>query len=868
MTLTVVSAGPCEDIVLNASCTAEDCPPPTIVLTGQDSACLNNPTIIDLDALVNGSPGVGTWAGPGITDPAMGLFDPQLAAAGQHQVTFTAVVNGCPFTEPYLITVFDSLTADFTLDPVICETDVAGLTFTGNASASAVYDFDFGPATVVSGTGPGPYQLSWASPGSKTVRLQVSENGCMSDIISHTTDVIATLNPPVINCSPNTSGILFTWTIDPAASAFVVNTLTGPTGNPIGMDSLEFTGMVPGDTAEIEIISISAGPCPDRRDTLLCIARLCPMPVITITPVNDICLYPGTAPVDLNVTVTNGAGSGTWAGPGITDVINGIFNPVLAGAGSHLVTFNYTDDGCDFVESITINVYDVPDAFISNTDLMITCATGSIFLDGSSSSGAPLTYQWSTATGVINGPANASIAEVTAQGVYKLVVTNSISGCKDSTSVTVTQDSNIPTADAGPDKTLDCNVTSFALGGNSTTGPDIIYSWSTSDGNIVGLTNGLMVTVDQVGQYDILVRDTVTGCQATDRALVGIDTAVATIILTPGDTIDCNTSVTTAQSTLSEPVSDYTLTWSTLDGTIVGGINGQSIDVSQGGTYTLTIKNKLNGCENSEDVFIPESDEIIDAVDASVTNVVCHGDNNGTITVHGITGGVAPYTYTWSGTGQSGTDLVNLGPGSYSLTVSDQNGCTFTQTFQVIEPELVTISVGPDMTVQAMDSVIISLITNLSQGAVSSIDWSSGDGSLNCPGCPTIQFIASSSTSITAMIVDTSGCDATDSMRLTVVVPRIYYIPNVFSPNDDGNNDYFTIYGRFNLTRLNYLRVFDRWGNQLFEKLDFDPNVPELGWDGRFNGESMLPGVYVYSAELEFEDGRTQIVHGDVTIMR
>ncbi len=868
MTLTVVSAGPCPDIVVMATCTAENCPPPTIILSGQDSACLNNPTIIDLDALVNGNPDPGVWAGPGIIDPVQGLFDPQVAAAGAHQVTFTATVNGCDFTEPYLITVFDSLTADFVLDPVICISDAAGLTYTGNASAGAVYDYTFGTANVIAGTGAGPYQLDWATAGSKTVRLQVSENGCASDIISHVTDVIATLNAPVINCSPNTSGILFSWTVDPDASGHVVNTLIGPVGTPVGTDSLNFTGLVPGDIVEIEIISISAGPCPDRRDTLQCEARLCPSPVIVITPVDDICLYPGTASFDMEVSVTNGAGSGDWAGTGITNTTTGRFDPTIAGAGAHLITYNYNDDGCDFVESVTVNVYDVPDAFISNTDLIITCAAGSIFLDGSASSGSPLSYEWTTDVGVIGSGINTPIAEALAPGVYQLLVTNTISGCVDSTSVTVGQDSNIPTSDPGPDKTITCDSLSFTLGGASTTGPDIIYIWSTPDGNIVGPTNGLYITANRDGEYNLIVRDTVTGCQSSGRVDIGIDTAVASITLTAGDTIDCNTAISFAESALSGPVADYNLSWTTMDGTIVGGTTGEDIDVSQGGTYTLTIENKNNGCENSEDVFVPESDEIIDAVDASITNVVCNGDNNGTVTVLGITGGLPPYTYVWSGTNQGGTDLINLGPGTYTVTVSDQNGCSFITSYTVSEPDKVTLSVGPDMTVRAMDSVVIASITNLTPGATAGITWTSGEGAINCPGCPSIAFIASTSTTITSMIVDTSGCDATDSMRLTVLVPKIYYIPNVFSPNNDGVNDYFTIYGRFNLDRIGYLRIFDRWGNQVFEKLDFDPNVDTLGWDGTFNDEPMQPGVYAFSARLDFEDGKSEFVTGDITIVK
>jgi hypothetical protein len=187
-------------------------------------------------------------------------------------------VNGCPFSEPYLITVFDSLTADFTIDPLICITDDATLTYSGNASGTAVYSYNFGTGTVVSGSGAGPYELNWGTSGPQTVRLQVSDNGCFSDIITQNTDVVATLNPAVINCAPNTSGILFSWTTDPLASSYDVNTLIGPAGTPSG-NTMNYTGLVPGDTVQIEIISYSAGPCPDISDTLLCIAKACPTPV-------------------------------------------------------------------------------------------------------------------------------------------------------------------------------------------------------------------------------------------------------------------------------------------------------------------------------------------------------------------------------------------------------------------------------------------------------------------------------------------------------------------------------------------------------------------------------------------------------------
>ncbi len=866
MTLTVVSGGPCDNITLMDTCVAENCPPPTIVLSGPDSLCLNAPAIINLDAVVNGSPGVGVWTGPGITNGTTGSFDPNVSGTGQHQVVYTVDVGGCSFSDSYLITVFDSITADFVVDPLICVTDVANVVYMGNASGGATYLYDFGTATIVSGSGAGPYQINYSSPGPKSVRLQITENGCFSDVITQNIDVSPTLNAPVVNCQPTTSEITFNWTDDNPAG-YIVNILSSHVGVTM-IPEINFSGLVPGDSVVIEIISLTNGPCPIRKDTFSCVARACPMPGFTLAPVPDICLYPGTSAFDLEVVVMGGNGVGDWSGPGIIDAVKGTFDPMAAGAGTHVITFHYLDDGCDFFEPLNINVFDPPVAFISNTSLVLTCAGGNILLlDGSGSSGGSLIYEWTTGDGFINFGQNQDKAEVAANGTYQLKVIDSSSGCVDSTTVVVTEDANTPDAVAGPDRVITCDSVTFVLGNGSSTGPNIIYSWTTPNGNIIGSTTGISITVDQVGDYNIAVLDTVNGCQSFDVAVVTIDTSTASITLTPGDTIDCNTTLSGVESLLSAPVSDYDLEWTTADGSISGSTTAQNIDISQGGTYTLTITNKINGCKRSASAFVAESDEIIDAVDVTQTNVVCFGNDNGTLTIMGVTGGSPPYTYQWS-VSQSGSDLFSLSPGQYSLTVSDQNGCSFIKVFTITEPLKVTADVGPDFTAAAGDSVTINLITNLNLNAISDISWI-GIDAMNCPGCPSLQFIATSTGTIVAMVTDTAGCSAADSMRLTVIVPRIIFVPTLFSPNDDGINDYFFISGKPNLTMVPFLRIYDRWGNQVFEKMDGTPGVKEDGWDGKFNGgQYMQPGVYVYSAKLLYDDGVTETIKGGITIIR
>ena len=118
------------------------------------------------------------------------------------------------------------------------------------------------------------------------------------------------------------------------------------------------------------------------------------------------------------------------------------------------------------------------------------------------------------------------------------------------------------------------------------------------------------------------------------------------------------------------------------------------------------------------------------------------------------------------------------------------------------------------------------------------------------------------------MVRDTNGCEASVSVRIFVRVPRITFIPNVFSPNGDNVNDYFTVFGRQNLINVQHLRIFDRWGEMVFQRENFTPGIPELGWDGRMANDNLMPGVYVYSAILEYDDGEVEVVRGDITLMR
>ena len=118
------------------------------------------------------------------------------------------------------------------------------------------------------------------------------------------------------------------------------------------------------------------------------------------------------------------------------------------------------------------------------------------------------------------------------------------------------------------------------------------------------------------------------------------------------------------------------------------------------------------------------------------------------------------------------------------------------------------------------------------------------------------------------MVEDTNGCIAQASLMLEAAIDPGVFIPNVFSPNGDGVNDAFTVFGNADVKRIVELRVFDRWGSFVFSNTDFPPNAENSGWDGSFRNADMNPAVFVYWAHVEFEDGSESFYKGDVTLVR
>jgi len=242
-------------------------------------------------------------------------------------------------------------------------------------------------------------------------------------------------------------------------------------------------------------------------------------------------------------------------------------------------------------------------------------------------------------------------------------------------------------------------------------------------------------------------------------------------------------------------------------------------------------------------------------------NLVCNQDSLELGTNHSF------LEYHWS-TGDTTATISVIEPGYYVLTALDVCG--------QYKDSVFVGEIVPNHYIELHDTLIINAqnieITPLVSGYWTQIHWYNGQGEPVSSGLKFKAYIAGN-TFYYAELIDENGCVAIDTMWVNFEYrdcSNSFFVPNVFSPNNDGINDYFTIYGKAECVRLiKRLSVFDRWGEVVFEANNFEPGVESMGWDGYIRKKKdMNPGVFVYWAELEFYDGHIEFLKGDVTLVK
>jgi hypothetical protein len=375
------------------------------------------------------------------------------------------------------------------------------------------------------------------------------------------------------------------------------------------------------------------------------------------------------------------------------------------------------------------------------------------------------------------------------------------------------------------------------------------------------------VTITVAGTYTFNVVAS-NGCTNPIPVNVASNFTTPTVVASvPGD-LNCTTTSLSINGTGSSTGGSFSYEWTTTGGNIVSGANSLNPVVDAPGTYTLLITNLLNGCTETETVAVSNDPNVPTALDLTVRDIKCFGDENGVIAVTGVNGGVEPFVYSLNGATASSIDqFSNLAAGEYTLSLEDANGCLLDTLLSITEPAELSVELGPDMSVHLGDSVTVQAQI-MNETPVADVRWNLAPNR-DSSDCCSFNYQPLQTYNHVITVVDENGCVASDVLNVVVRRDRQVFIPNIFDLNSDNPlNSVLMIQGGNDVVKIHKWLIFDRWGDAVFQVDNFLPNDPAYAWNGTVRGSKGQPAVYVWVAEIEFLDGQIETFEGDVTIVR
>ena len=762
---------------------------------------------------------------------------------GSYTVSITDV-NNCPAVFTQVLNTTQVIVNLVSKQDIGCGGAAKGSITVAAAGGTPTYDYDWGISGQTSTT------ITGLDPGTYTVTVSDSE-GC-TDTLSATIVVV--------------SGVLITGfdTVSILCNNQATGLITVKTNIPAGVSISNYNWKGPSATANLATINnlVSGTYFITITDTNGCTATDSvfisqPTPIVVTDSLKITPSCPGSKNGSLGVTVTGGTPSYiyTWSSnniPGGLSVISGL------GAGVYKVSITDSNNCPATVQTLTLE--DVPKIIVSFSNIISPLCfngpcTGSVIANAVYSDGSNGSFNFKWESGETDNNTDISGATSLCAGWQSITITDSQCGIVDSVFVPAAEEIIVTIAEVvnvscsgGSDGSAELSVS----GGS----PNYFFQWSSGAANTAKIINL------PASSYVATVSDS-KGCtaesplvqvQQPDPMVAFIDQAITSPITCAG--IDDGVIAVRFEGGNSGPA---TYLWSP------NVSQTEEANDLGPGTYLITITDS-KGCTASVNytLFTPPP---VGATIPPITEPECFGFQTFVSIINPFGGTGAPYKYTVDNGPLLDSDVkAAIFAGNHIVTVYDGKGCFTEYSISVGEPDEVVVNLGPDLEVELGDS--LQILPFISTSDISSFTWTPTTYLSNTN---TIQPIVKPNepTIYTLVVFDGSGCSGQDEIFVDVDNNRNVYIPNTFSPNADGINDLFRIGTGIGVRNLKFIQIFDRWGEKVFEINNVPPSdVTGPGWDGRFRGRYVDPGVFVYMVSVEFLDNVTLLYRGDITVMR
>jgi len=536
--------------------------------------------------------------------------------------------------------------------------------------------------------------------------------------------------------------------------------------------------------------------------------------------------------------------------------------------GTYFLEIKNTLNGCVKKLQVPVSQNIIPPIANAGQAANITCAVQQLGLNGAgSSAGVTFGYQWTAGPGgqILSG-ATTLTPTVNKGGTYTLQVTGSGNGCTSTSTVTVGTNLLPPVVVIALPQVLTCVKKSVPLDASaSNSGPNFPLNWTVASGHLASGQNTLNPVVDQPGVYILTITNSQNGCTSSLQTTVSQNVASPGADAGPAVELHCNLLQAVLQGS-SPAAGTMGYVWSAASGgNIASGSATAAPQVDAPGAYQLTVTDPANGCTSTDATIVTEV--LPPTFKPTVWQPDCL-DPTGAVDFGPVTSGKAPFQYSVDGgnTYRNSPNFDNLKISTYYLRVRDAYGCEADVTVDLQLPFTPTVTLPALTIIELGDSILLQ--PELNQPAANIVQWQWSPGEwLDCTDCPTPEAKPQRRIFYTLKIKDINGCSAEAKTEIRVNRRRNLYTPNIFSPNGDGENDRFMIFGK-GAVEVRELRVFDRWGNQLYFDQHLPLNDQTKGWDGTFRGDPVNPAVFIWHAIIEFVDGAVESYSGDVTVER
>ncbi|MEO0731247.1 MAG: hypothetical protein AAFZ52_00315, partial [Bacteroidota bacterium] len=540
-------------------------------------------------------------------------------------------------------------------------------------------------------------------------------------------------------------------------------------------------------------------------------------------------------------------------------------NPLIDTVGRYQLNVTDPVNDCSAADIVRVREDTIaPQAMVSLPQgREVNCDRPRLLLRGEGNR-AGLLYRWSGPTGALGRLPDQLVS---AAGMYQLVVENGRNGCQDTVTAAVEEDFLIPTTPIQPAAPLTCLRSQVRLlpelGPSS---PFYQYTWLNEAGTDLGDNDTLVVTA--TGSYRLVTRDIRNGCRDTARLFVDANLTPPEVQLAEPLVLNCNRSFTTIDGMGSSRGGNFVVDWDSPGNSAVPSGDPYQVRGSIPGFYYLTVVNRDNGCSATDSVELLRSALAVDDLALEVDQPACVEDPTGSVMVLGVDGGQGPFRYRLDG-GLLTDRLVyeGLPPGRYSLEAVGADGCSTERDFVINPGQPIFVDLLADTLIRLGDSIALNFATNLPRW--DSLVWSSSGflPALTSDGPITVRPLSSQGYRL--LIVGPDGCTATDETVIEVNGEVRTYVPTAFSPNGDQTNDKFRPFYASEVERILNFRVYDRWGEMLYNYLD-DPfrEGEDFGWDGNHEGHPLNPQVLGWTLEVLLVDGEVIRLAGEAVLVR